>query len=197
MRLWRPWHGCVRACCSVTRALGCTGEALASLLPDLTSCDEEDVGTMFDTDKALMGTPRPGGGVSSYPVAGLEPFSVSPADSTGGGLQRTQSARPQQRRATSGEGAAGVQAAYVAELGADAAGRSGQLAAASQTGGKAQKVSVGRCDFQLQEDLGELEMLGVLRSHFCYWKHEDVALFIARAVCGYDVVDGGKVAATE
>lgn len=167
-------------------------------MPDLTSCEEDDVGTMFDTNM-VMGTPRIAVDVPSHPLPSLEPFPASPAEA-GAGLQRTQSARaPQgvrrQRRATIGEGAAGVQAAYVAEMGPDAVGRSGQLAAGSQTGGKAQKASVGRCDFQLQEDLGELEMLGVLRSHFCYWKHEDVALLIARAVCGYDVVDGGKVQA--
>ena len=52
--------------------------------------------------------------------------------------------------------------------------------------------SAGRCDFQLQEDWSELQFLGALRAHFCYWHHADVALFIMRAVCGYDVVDGSK-----
>ena len=52
---------------------------------------------------------------------------------------------------------------------------------------------MGRCDFQLQVDLTETQFLGALRAHFCYWRHGDVALFITRAVCGYDVVDGGKV----
>jgi hypothetical protein len=61
-------------------------------------------------------------------------------------------------------------------------------------GRKALKPSVGRCDFQLQEDFADMEWFGAFRAHFCYWKHDDLALFIARAVCGYDVLDGRNLA---
>ena len=68
------------------------------------------------------------------------------------------------------------------------------LARAGQFGlvSKGQGGSVGRLDFQLQEDFAELQWLGAFKAHFCYWKHDDVALFICRAACGYDVVDGRK-----
>jgi hypothetical protein len=68
------------------------------------------------------------------------------------------------------------------------------LAKAGQFGlvSKGQGGSVGRLDFQLQEDFGELQWVGAFKAHFCYWKHDDVALFICRAACGYDVVDGRK-----
>jgi hypothetical protein len=68
------------------------------------------------------------------------------------------------------------------------------LAKAGQFGlvSRGQGGSVGRLDFQLQEDFAELQWVGAFKAHFCYWKHDDVALFICRAACGYDVVDGRK-----
>jgi hypothetical protein len=68
------------------------------------------------------------------------------------------------------------------------------LAKAGQFGpvSKGQGGSVGRLDFQLQEDFAEWQWVGAFKAHFCYWKHDDVALFICRAACGYDVVDGRK-----
>ena len=68
------------------------------------------------------------------------------------------------------------------------------LARAGQFGpvSKGQGGSVGRLDFQLQEDFAELQWVGAFKAHFCYWKHDDVALLICRAACGYDVVDGRK-----
>lgn len=50
--------------------------------------------------------------------------------------------------------------------------------------------SEGRLDFVLQEDFTQSQFLSSFTAHFCYWKHEDVALFVCRAVCGYDVLDG-------
>lgn len=66
------------------------------------------------------------------------------------------------------------------------------LAGAGQGGlcPQGQGGSVGRLDFQLQEDFVETQFFGAFRAHFCYWKHEDVALLVCRAACGYDVVDG-------
>lgn len=66
--------------------------------------------------------------------------------------------------------------------------KAGQFGLVSKGGGG----SVGRLDFQLQEDFAELQWVGAFKAHFCYWKHDDVALLICRAACGYDVVDGRK-----
>ena len=77
---------------------------------------------------------------------------------------------------------------------ADAApGRSRRVLAGAGQGGvcpQGHGGSVGRLDFQLQEDFVETQFFGAFRAHFCYWKHEDVALLVCRAACGYDVVDG-------
>eukprot|EP00892_Ulva_mutabilis_P006366 jgi/Ulvmu1/4100/UM019_0079.1 len=81
---------------------------------------------------------------------------------------------------------------------ADAAPRRSRrvLAGAGQGGlcPQGQGGSVGRLDFQLQEDFVETQFFGAFRAHFCYWKHEDVALLVCRAACGYDVVDGTQEA---
>ena len=103
-------------------------------------------------------------------------------------------------------GAASIDGGSISGVRADGAGRaSGEtsarllkprptLARAGQFGlvSKGQGGSVGRLDFQLQEDFAELQWVGAFKAHFCYWKHDDVALFICRAACGYDVVDGRK-----
>ena len=82
----------------------------------------------------------------------------------------------------------------MSEIGTSPAPQLGPLMGAGQSAKRGGFSSMGRCDFQLQVDLTETQFLGALRAHFCYWRHEDVALFITRAVCGYDVVDGGKIA---
>jgi hypothetical protein len=77
----------------------------------------------------------------------------------------------------------------------DNGGENGELSSGREAEGrKTLGPSVGRCDFQLQEDLADMEWFGAFRAHFCYWRHDDVALFIARAVCGYDVLDGSSSA---
>ena len=82
----------------------------------------------------------------------------------------------------------------ISKLGERSMNSTGGLAGAGQ-GGASEKGrhSCGRCDFVLQGELTEMEWYGAFKAHFCYWRHEDVALFVTRAVCGYDVVDGGKL----
>jgi hypothetical protein len=118
----------------------------------------------------------------------------------GGGREGGESSTHRRGEASSGRGPrlpAGAgprdgRMTRISELGNKSMSR-GPLAGAGQGGQRGGGVSTGRCDFQLQEEFTQTQFFGVFRAHFCYWKHEDVALLITRAVCGYDVVDGGKV----
>ena len=54
------------------------------------------------------------------------------------------------------------------------------------------RSSAGRLDFVLQEDFTQSQYISAFTAHFGYWTHEDVGLFVCRAICGYDVVDGSR-----
>lgn len=93
----------------------------------------------------------------------------------------------------SGSGADAASTRVVRNAADAAPRRSKRVLAGAGQGGvcpQGQGGSVGRLDFQLQEDFVETQFFGAFRAHFCYWKHEDVALLVCRAACGYDVVDG-------
>lgn len=187
MQCLRALQHCVCACYVLAPPSNARADrGLAQQFPDLLDPSfDEDCSLLHRRASDDISDGRPGsarGSRRSYHRSGLR-RTVS-----GGGPLARRSAGG----SSAGSGAATGRLHTIADLADTTARRHQRLAGANQHGAAGADSSMGRCDFQLQEDLTSMQWLSALRAHFCYWRHEDVALFITRAVCGYDVVDGGK-----